>query len=151
MTKRNIGWRALALAVACCSATASAQTAREAAVAIDAAPIPPADDPPLQVIAAGLRLPWSMAFLLDGSMLIVEKHAGVRRLDARGVLSPLLGGGPRQVLAREDSGYLDIALVLDDGATAQGRVSVLECPPELAVGERISARFAMGVMTSVTR
>ncbi len=47
--------------------------------------------------------------------------------------------------------YLDIALVLDDGATAQGRVSVLECPPELAVGERVSARFAMGVMTSVKR
>ena len=47
--------------------------------------------------------------------------------------------------------YLDVALRLDDGAVANGRVSLLECPADLAVGERVSARFAMGVMTSVKR
>ena len=48
--------------------------------------------------------------------------------------------------------YLDVILALeDDGAIANGRVSVLECPPDLAVGERVAARFTMGVMTRVTR
>ncbi len=112
--------RMLALAFLVCVGGASAQTTREAAVAIDAVPIPPADDPPLQLIAAGLRLPWSMAFLPDGSMLIVEKHAGVRRLGHDGSLGPLLGGVPRNVLRRADSGYLDIAL--DPAFAANGLV-----------------------------
>ena len=48
--------------------------------------------------------------------------------------------------------YLDVALVLDDdGAVAHGRVSVLECPPDLAVGDPVTARFTMGVMTHVAR
>lgn len=92
------------------AAPASAQTAREAAVAVDAVAIPPADDPALQLAAQGLRLPWSMAFLPDGAMLIVEKHHGVRRLDEDGALGPLLEGVPANVLRHEDSGYLDIAL-----------------------------------------
>jgi glucose/arabinose dehydrogenase len=98
------------LAAALLVGAARAQTAREAAVAIDAVPIPAAGDAPLQALASGLRLAWSMAFLPDGGVLIVEKHSGVRVLSAGGVLGPLLGGGPHDVMAYEDSGYLDIAL-----------------------------------------
>lgn len=99
-----------ALAALCLAITTSAQTARERAVAIDALPIPPADDTPLQVIAGGLHRPWSMAFLPDGSILVTEKYAGVRVVRENGALGPLLRGTPLRVLAREDSGFLDIAL-----------------------------------------
>lgn len=97
----------------CCGgavvAHAQQPTAREAAVALDAVPIPQAYEPPLHTIAGGLALPWSLAFLPDGGILIVEKHAGVRLVTA-GAAGPLLSGGPKNVLTREDSGYLDIAL-----------------------------------------
>jgi glucose/arabinose dehydrogenase len=51
-----------------------------------------------------------MAFLPDGSILVTEKHAGVRVVRETGTLGPLLQGAPRRVLVREDSGFLDIAL-----------------------------------------
>lgn len=86
-----------------------ALTAREAAVALDAAPIPQANDPPLHTIANGLQLPWSLAFLPEGGILVVEKHAGVR-LMTEGKVGPLLRGVPANVLTRVDSGYLDIVL-----------------------------------------
>ncbi len=49
--------------------------------------------------------------------------------------------------------YLDVVLVLEGDTTepARGRVSVLECPQDLAAGERVAVRFTMGVMTNVTR
>ena len=88
---------------------AAAPTAREAAVALDAVPIPQANDPPLHTIAGGLAFPWSLAFLPEGGILVVEKHAGVR-LVKEGAAGPRLRGVPTNVLAHEDSGYLDIAL-----------------------------------------
>jgi aldose sugar dehydrogenase len=92
------------------AAAAGAQTSRERAVAIDALAIPPSDDTALQVVAAGLKNPWSMAFLPGGSILVTEKHAGVRVISDTGVPGPLLPGVPRNVLALEDSGFLDIVL-----------------------------------------
>ena len=49
--------------------------------------------------------------------------------------------------------YLDVAVSLDDAGAAPvtGRVSALECPPDLAPGERVSVRFTMGVITRVAR
>lgn len=97
---------------------AHAQTAREQAVAIDAVPAPPSDAARLSLIAASLRFPWSMAFLPDGAMLIVEKHHGVRIRAQNGALSDLLTGVPDNVLTLSDSGFLDIAL---DPEFAQNR------------------------------
>ena len=87
-----------------------AQSRREAAVAIDRVPVPPADNLDLQQVAAGLRYPWSMAFLPDGRMLIVEKHDGMRIRARDGTLGPLVQGLPQNVLRQSDSGYLDVAL-----------------------------------------
>ena len=49
--------------------------------------------------------------------------------------------------------YVDVVLLLDDAGPAPvtGRVSALECPPDLAPGERVSAKFMMGVITRVSR
>ena len=49
--------------------------------------------------------------------------------------------------------YVDVALSLDDAGTAPvtGRVSVMECPPDLTPGERVSVKFTMGVITRVSR
>lgn len=92
------------------AAASVAPTAREAAVAIDAVALPAADEPALQRIASGLRLPWSIAFLPGGGMLVVEKHHGVRAIAPDASVGPLLKGAPSRVLAKEDSGFLDIAL-----------------------------------------
>lgn len=86
------------------------ETGREAAVAIDAVTIPPIDDGALNVVASGLERPWSMAFLPEGDILVVEKHRGLRVAHADGSLGPLLSGTPKRVLTHEDSGFLDVAL-----------------------------------------
>ena len=91
-------------------ASGLAQTRREAAVAIDRIDVPPADRLQLDVLASPLRHPWSMAFLPDGAILLTEKHHGLRILRADHSLSPLLPGAPTNVLVKEDSGFLDLAL-----------------------------------------
>jgi aldose sugar dehydrogenase len=87
-----------------------AQTAREKAVAIDRVELPPSDEVGLERVAVGLRFPWSLAFLPDGRMLVVEKHDGMRLVDRDGTLGPMMAGLPANVLRREDSGWLDVAL-----------------------------------------
>jgi glucose/arabinose dehydrogenase len=97
-------------AICALAAGAHAQSARSAAVAIDRVLIPPEDNVDLQQVVAGLHFPWSMAFLPDGGMLIVEKHDGMRILTREGTVGPSLAGLPQDVLRQEDSGYLDVAL-----------------------------------------
>ncbi len=78
-----------------CSVTAlglaaEAQTRRQAAVAIDRVKVPATDNVSLQRIAGGLRSPWSLAFLPNGTMLVVEKYDGMRIIDRRGKTGPML-------------------------------------------------------------
>ena len=49
--------------------------------------------------------------------------------------------------------YVDLAVSLDDASASPitGRVSAMECPPDLTPGERVSVRFTMGVITRVYR
>ena len=49
--------------------------------------------------------------------------------------------------------YVDVAVALDDvdAAPVTGRVGAMECAPELTPGERVSVKFTMGVMVSVSR
>jgi aldose sugar dehydrogenase len=89
--------------------SAAAQSNREAAVAIDRIEVPPVDQLQLDVLASGLNFPWSLAFLPDGGMLIVEKPRGIRLLRADGTLSDVIAGGPADVLTESDSGFLDVA------------------------------------------
>ena len=49
--------------------------------------------------------------------------------------------------------YVDLAILLDDdpATPVAGRVGAMECPADLAAGERVSVRFMMGVITRVSR
>ena len=49
--------------------------------------------------------------------------------------------------------YLDVSIALDDSAssTVTGRVGAMECPADLAEGERVNVRITMGVITRLTR
>jgi glucose/arabinose dehydrogenase len=99
-----------------------AQTNREKAVAIDRVAVPPLERFQVEQIGPPLAAPWSIAFLPDGSFLVVEKHGGVRHIGADGRASPILSGGPPNVFQKADSGLLDIAL---DPDFAQNRTVYL--------------------------
>ncbi len=49
--------------------------------------------------------------------------------------------------------YLDLSLRLDEpGQPAiRARLSAFDCPKDLAAGERVTARFTMGVITKLER
>ncbi len=51
--------------------------------------------------------------------------------------------------------YIDLAVAVEgdgDGApTKTGRISAMDCPADLEVGDRVAVRFTMGVMTRVER
>ena len=71
-------------------------------------------------------------------------------------LLPQSKRGSVQMLKRLDihgDRYVDVQLALDDapGQPFVGRIGASECPADLAVGDRIEARFTMGVITQLTR
>ncbi|HET9337293.1 MAG TPA: PQQ-dependent sugar dehydrogenase [Sphingomicrobium sp.] len=119
--------RILSIAVTFLSITAAvhsanAQSAREQAVAIDRVAIPPPDTMQVERIGPLMKAPWSLAFLPDGSMLVTEKHGGIRHIQRSGAYSEALEGGPTNVLQESDSGLLDI--VLDPDFQQNGQVYV---------------------------
>ena len=72
-------------------------------------------------VADGLRHPWGLAFLPDGSMLVTEREGAVRRVAADGTASPPLAGLPRVAVGGQ-GGVLDI--VLDPGFQTNRQVYV---------------------------
>lgn len=63
-------------------------------------------------ITAGLKVPWSMAFLPDGSMLVSEREGNLRRLSPDGQLSAPISGLP-PVAQGGEGGLLGIATAPD--------------------------------------
>ena len=64
-------------------------------------------------IASGLELPWAIAFLPDGRMLVTEKHKGhLLIVTAKGEKSKSVAGLPR-VDGRDQGGLLDVELAPD--------------------------------------
>ena len=116
MLERRALLAVAAASTAALSASASAQSTRLQAVAIDRVPIPPADRYEVEGIGPALATPWSLAFLPDGSFLVTEKHGGVRIIRSDGSATQRLPGGPEKVLQKEDSGLLDIVLDPDFAA-----------------------------------
>ena len=49
--------------------------------------------------------------------------------------------------------YVDVALRIDDAGPepVRARLSAFDCPNDLAAGERVTARFTMGVVTKLER
>lgn len=58
-------------------------------------------------VVSGLKHPWSLAFLPDGSLLITEQPGQLRRLSPDGQLSAPIDGVP-QVAARGQGGLLEV-------------------------------------------
>jgi len=113
--KRTACITALAVGLLATSAWAE-PSSRERAVAIDKVEIAPAETADLERLARGLRHPWCIAFTPDGEILITEKHHGIRVMRGGALQPNVLEGGPANVLAKADSGLLDIALDPDFAA-----------------------------------
>lgn len=92
--------RALILCLALLAAAASAQ-----------AQVVPSEAGPLRVVtmARGLEMPWGMAFLPDGRILVTERPGRLRVVAPGGRVSPPLAGVPA-VYASGQGGLLDVAL-----------------------------------------
>lgn len=63
----------------------------------------------LDTVATGLKVPWSMAFLPNGDMLVTERM-GQLRLIQKGKLSPEPIKGLPEIVAKGQGGLLDIIL-----------------------------------------
>ena len=60
-------------------------------------------------VAKGLEMPWSLAFLPDGRMLVTERPGRLRIVTREGAVSAALAGVP-EVHARGQGGLLDVVL-----------------------------------------
>jgi glucose/arabinose dehydrogenase len=63
----------------------------------------------LVTVAEGLELPWGLAFLPDGELLVTERPGRLRRVGADGRVSEPLAGVP-EVYFRGQGGLLDLVL-----------------------------------------
>ncbi|MDB5422629.1 MAG: hypothetical protein JWQ29_45 [Phenylobacterium sp.] len=104
-----MGWLKLALVAAAfgLGGAASAVTAPAVAPAAAAEAAKPAFW--VEQLAQGLNMPWSMAWLPNGDLLIVEKYGGVR-VFRNGKLEPAPLTGVPAAFQSGQSGLLDIAV-----------------------------------------
>jgi len=63
----------------------------------------------LEVVASGLEVPWGMAFLPDGRLLVTERPGRLRIIDNGRLLPQPVVGTPR-VQVGQDAGMFDVAL-----------------------------------------
>ncbi|QID18002.1 PQQ-dependent sugar dehydrogenase [Nitrogeniibacter mangrovi] len=68
-----------------------------------------ATDPKVEVVARGLDVPWSLAFLPDGAMLVTERPGRMRVVSPDGRIGAPIAGVPR-VHAQGQGGLFDVAL-----------------------------------------
>jgi glucose/arabinose dehydrogenase len=66
----------------------------------------------VDTIASGLDHPWAVALLPGGGFLVTERSGQLRRISAKGEISPPLAGVPA-VLAQGQAGLLDVVLAPD--------------------------------------
>lgn len=60
-------------------------------------------------VAKGLEMPWSLAFMPDGRMLVIERPGRMRMVGLDGSVGPALKGLP-PVFAQGEGGLMDVAL-----------------------------------------
>lgn len=72
----------------------------------------------IDVVAKGLRNPWSLAFLPDGKMLVAEKPGAMRIVSRDGTIGEPIEGVPKVVFGG-DAGLFDVAL---DPSFAENRM-----------------------------
>lgn len=64
----------------------------------------------VEVLARGLSLPWGMAFLPDGTLLVTERNKGQLRVIRDGVLDPAPVAGLPEIRTSFFGGLLDVVL-----------------------------------------
>ena len=63
----------------------------------------------VETFATGLGVPWGLAFLPDGRLLVTEREGRLRIVGTDGAISPPIDGVPK-VLAKGQGGLMDVAL-----------------------------------------
>src|SRR5262245_28221513 len=63
----------------------------------------------VDTVAGGLDIPWSLAFLPDGRMLVTERRGQMRIVTREGAVSAPLAGVP-EVYASSQAGLFDVVL-----------------------------------------
>lgn len=83
--------------------------------------------------AKGLEVPWALAFLPDGRMLVTERPGRLRYVTAEGELSEPIGGVP-EVFAEGQGGLLDVALSPQFASDHRVYLSYAEAGPDGKAG-----------------
>ena len=63
----------------------------------------------VETFVTGLGVPWGLAFLPDGHLLVTEREGRLRIIGTDGAVSPPIDGVPK-VLAKGQGGLMDVAL-----------------------------------------
>ena len=63
----------------------------------------------VETFATGLGVPWGLAFLPDGRLLVTEREGRLRIVGTGGAVSPAIAGVPK-VRAKGQGGLMDVAL-----------------------------------------
>lgn len=100
----------------------------------------------IEVIARGLEVPWGLAFLPDGRLLVTERRGALRIIDRNGHLLPDPVAATPTPWVRQDSGMLDVAVspnprlkdwvylaYTDVMAGYSGRIDGPDSPPSMTV------------------
>lgn len=99
----KLGLTSLALALALSAGVAHSKTLT---VKTETTPITVTE------VTSGLKNPWGMAFLPDGSILVTERTGTMRVVSADGKKGPALSGLPK-IVSRGQGGLLDVVLAPD--------------------------------------
>ena len=73
----------------------------------------------IETVAEGLKNPWGLAFLPNGSMLVTEREGSLRLVSSSGEVRPALKGLPK-LFAKGQGGLLDVAI--DPDYANNGRI-----------------------------
>lgn len=87
-----------------------------------------ADDYRVEVVAAGLDHPWSLAFLPDGRMLVTERAGRLRFIGSDGTLSVPIEGLPA-VHAESQGGLFEVLPARDFADSGRIYLSYADGPP----------------------
>jgi glucose/arabinose dehydrogenase len=80
----------------------------------------------IEWVAEGFDVPWSMAFLPDGRMLVTERGGRLRLIDRTGLRPEMIGGLP-PVVVRDEAGLLSVAV--DPDYAHNGWIYLSYCDP----------------------